>query len=227
MHFGSALRSKMFFECGELSSSFSIGLYSSYFEWLEDVARTMDRERFTFFTALLWNIWNRRNMWYHENVFTPSRLDVEYVRALSLKHKKAQTTVTYNASYVRVTSWTHPLVDVVKANVDVAFIASTSAAVIDVMATGTHGLVIGAHAQVFHGMHTTKTVKVCAFATGIELATSHDWSSVIIEEGSMSIVNMLNSLALDRPVAAPYLATMCIAHVDRPIYYVHHISRNS
>ncbi|KAK8605171.1 hypothetical protein V6N13_082623 [Hibiscus sabdariffa] len=65
-------------------------------------------------------------MWYHENVFTPSRLDVEYVRALSLKHKKAQTTVTYNASYVRVTSWTHPLVDVVKANVDVAFIASTT-----------------------------------------------------------------------------------------------------
>ncbi|KAK8579114.1 hypothetical protein V6N12_069446 [Hibiscus sabdariffa] len=41
--------------------------FNSGLQWLEESRNVVDKKQFTFLIVLIWNGWNRRNKWVHEN----------------------------------------------------------------------------------------------------------------------------------------------------------------
>ncbi|KAK9030409.1 hypothetical protein V6N11_031836 [Hibiscus sabdariffa] len=59
-----------------------VGPFSTCHDWLLQVMEVLEQESFTFFVALLWSIWNRRNRWVHDSQLVHARIIVENVRTL-------------------------------------------------------------------------------------------------------------------------------------------------
>ncbi|KAK8999967.1 hypothetical protein V6N11_082105 [Hibiscus sabdariffa] len=71
-------------EISELRGRLPHGPFHTGKDWLEEVQRVLDDRQFQFFLVLIWNVWNRRNRWVHQDQLIPAKLLVEYAQMVAM-----------------------------------------------------------------------------------------------------------------------------------------------
>ncbi|KAL4368004.1 hypothetical protein GQ457_05G011570 [Hibiscus cannabinus] len=193
---------EIFALCG-LDSKLPQGPFNSGFQWLEEVGQMLDGNQLQFLITLIWNIWNRRNRLIHQNQLLPAKLVVDYAQLLVGEIQGLDTTAPQPVSPNVVTPrWTKPEAGKIKINVDGAWSKERNIAAIGVVARDQHGMVIEAK----------------AFSNG--------WQDWIVEGDAANIVTKLNSITLDRSVAASFLKEAHEALLTCPGSVVSYIPRD-
>ncbi|KAK8616940.1 hypothetical protein V6N13_116910 [Hibiscus sabdariffa] len=72
-----------------LDSKLPQGPFLTGKQWLEAAMTTLDSKQFQFLIILLWNVWNRRNRWVHQNQLLPTKMVAEYVQLLAGEYQAA------------------------------------------------------------------------------------------------------------------------------------------
>ncbi|KAK8516803.1 hypothetical protein V6N11_007564 [Hibiscus sabdariffa] len=99
---------EIFALCG-LDSKLPQGPFNYGFQWLEEVVQMLDGNQFQFLITLIWNIWNRRNRWIHQNQLLPAKLVVDYAQLLVGEIQGLETTAPQPvSSNVATPQWTKP-----------------------------------------------------------------------------------------------------------------------
>ncbi|KAK8977419.1 hypothetical protein V6N11_049548 [Hibiscus sabdariffa] len=188
---------------------------------------TLDSKQFQFLIILLWNVWNRRNRWVHQNQLLPTKMVAEYAQLLAGEYQAANDQRSQVEQVTSATQrWSKPEEGVVKINVDGAWVQERRLAAIGVVVRDHHGMVIDARASKVEGSHTAETVEACAFAEGAKLAKENGYQRFQLEGDAAAIVAKLNAHTLDRSVAASYLQEAWQTLKACPGSVVQHIGRN-
>ncbi|KAL4296847.1 hypothetical protein GQ457_12G013350 [Hibiscus cannabinus] len=191
--------------CSGLDNLLPQGPYPSCKSWLEDVMQVMNPSQFRCLLVLLWNVWNRRNKWVHQNQLIPARLVSDYAQMIAAESQEDENTLSQPLQNQRAERWKKPAVGTIKVNVDGAWSRERSLAAVGIVARDHNGMVVDAMAQRKEGPHTASTIEACAFAEGVRMALQHGWPRVQIEGDAQQIVAQLKGTRLDRSVAASYL----------------------
>ncbi|KAL4295344.1 hypothetical protein GQ457_12G013630 [Hibiscus cannabinus] len=202
------------------------GPYPSCKSWLEDVMQVMNPSQFRCLLVLLWNIWNRRNKWVHQNQLIPARLVSDYAQMIAAESQEDENTLSQPLQNQRAERWKKPAVGTIKVNVDGAWSQERSLAAVGIVARDHNGMVVDAMAQRKEGPHTTSTIEACAFAEGVQMALQHGWPRVQIEGDAQQIVAQLKGTRLDRSVVASYLHETWASLQAQPDYMVSFINRS-
>ncbi|KAK9009202.1 hypothetical protein V6N11_035747 [Hibiscus sabdariffa] len=132
---------EIFALCG-LDSKLPQGPFNSRFQWLEEVVQMLDGNQFQFLISLIWNIWNKRNRWIHQNQLLLAKLVVDYAQLLVGEIQGLETTAPQPASSnVATPRWTKPEAGKIKINVDGAWSKERNIAAIGVVARDQHGMI--------------------------------------------------------------------------------------
>lgn len=195
--------------------------------WLEESFKKLKVDRFTLLIVLLWNMWNRRNKWAHDNKLLPIKAVVDYALLVSAEYVSAREHVGTMIECRRDIRWTRPLGNEIKINVDAAFMPCSGIATVGVIARNSHGLVLDARAHRLQGAHSAETAEACAFSVGIKMAIENEWHIAIIEGDAIAIVSKLNAEVLDRSTAATHLTEAHSSLIDHPGLSVVHVGREA
>ncbi|KAK8547806.1 hypothetical protein V6N13_027419 [Hibiscus sabdariffa] len=206
------------FDLCDLSRLLPDGDFNSCKEWLECVISRMDQKQLTLFITLLWNFWNRRNKWLHDGQLIPHRFVVDYAQLISSDFLKAQEMALNEPESRPQERWMKPSQDCVKINVDGAFNPTTRRAAIGVIARNAHGMMIDGSAYQLRGLHTAESAEACAFKEGVRMAIENDWTHVVSEGDSATVVSRLDRRELDRSHTAAHLRNTISQLVDHPGY---------
>ncbi|KAL4369328.1 hypothetical protein GQ457_05G021480 [Hibiscus cannabinus] len=214
------------FACCGLDKNLPQGPFESGEQWLEEVIRIIDPEQFPLFLILIWNIWNRRNRWVHQNQLIPAKMVADYAQLLAGEVQKpadASTLVTTRSGRAR---WQKPDQGKVKINVDGAWSPERRLAAIGVVVRDHNGLVLDARARRVEGVHTPETIEACAFGEEVKVAIEQGWQNVILEEDSSLIAAQLCAPSLDRSLVAAHLRETWNLLRTRPNIIVQHTRRD-
>ncbi|KAL4324280.1 hypothetical protein GQ457_11G002870 [Hibiscus cannabinus] len=203
------------------------GPYRNCLEWLEAANDVLNLDQFTFLMVLLWNAWNRRNRWVHDNQLIPARLVSEYAQIVKGDFHKVCERAGEPVQCDRSKKWMKPGPGQVKINVDGAWLVESRVATIGVIARDHHGMMINGCALQVAGAHSVETVEACAFATGIRMAIEKGWENVVVEGDSMSIINRLKDPGQDLSVEASFLVDTKAALQTHPGVMVQHVARDA
>ncbi|KAL4318911.1 hypothetical protein GQ457_18G000580 [Hibiscus cannabinus] len=176
----------------------------------------MDQKQLTLFITLLWNLWNRRNKWIHDGQLIPHIIVVDYAQLLSSDFMNAQEMVSNSADSNTHEHWTKPTQDCIKINVDEAFNPVSRKAAVGVIARNSHDMMIDGSAFQLRGLHTAESAEACAFKEGVRMAIENDWTQVVFEGDSATVVSKLDRKELDRSHTAAHLRSTILKLVDHP-----------
>ncbi|KAL4296489.1 hypothetical protein GQ457_12G013640 [Hibiscus cannabinus] len=190
--------------CG-FHSKLPRGPYRNCKNWLEDALQVLDTCQFQFLLVLMWNVWNRRNRWVHQNQLIPAKLVSDYAQLIATDSQGVWEPVPLMPQTRPMERWKKPEAGTIKVNVDGAWSQERNLAAIGVVARDHNGMVVDARARRVVGVHNPETVEARAFVEGIQMAMENDWQRVQFEGDAQQIVAKLNADSLDRSVAASYL----------------------
>ncbi|KAL4348558.1 hypothetical protein GQ457_17G007640 [Hibiscus cannabinus] len=213
------------FDLTDLSAKLPVGEFQSCKDWIEAVVESLEKDQFTLFMVLLWNLWNRRNKWIHEAQLLPQRLIVDYAQLLVTDFLNAKEENLSQRPAHGTKRWTKPGLDVIKVNVDGAFRGDSGSAAIGVVARNHQGMMIDGLAHKLEGVHTAASTEACAFKAGILMALENEWQQVVFEGDASSIVTLLESRVLDHSVAAAHLVDILETLKNRPGFSFSHVGR--
>ncbi|KAL4368823.1 hypothetical protein GQ457_05G010890 [Hibiscus cannabinus] len=223
-------------ECLQVQSVFHIsgmdlllpqGPFISCLEWLMECWSLLERAQFTFLILLLWNIWNRRNRWVHNNQLIPTRLVSEYAQVVAVDAQGANEDIVHRVPCDRSKRWKKPEAGQVKINVDGAWLAASRQASIGVIARDHHGLMLEGFARKLDGAHSAETAEACAFEAGFLMAVSKGWERVIIEGDALAMVNRLCTERPDYSVTGSFLTETKVRLKGHPDFAVQHVAREA
>ncbi|KAK9031993.1 hypothetical protein V6N11_056278 [Hibiscus sabdariffa] len=116
------------------------GPYMSCKNWLEDVLQVLDCNQFRFLLVILWNIWNRRNRWVHENQLIPAKMVSDYAQLIAAESQEAWES-PYPLQQTRAAvRWEKPELDSIKVNVDGAWSQEQNLAAVAIVARDHNGM---------------------------------------------------------------------------------------
>ncbi|KAL4348523.1 hypothetical protein GQ457_17G007670 [Hibiscus cannabinus] len=176
------------------------GPFNTGLQWLEEATQVLDTQQFTFLMVLIWNIWNRRNRWVHQNQLIPPKLVADFAQML------------IGEAWDLHNSLPTPMQDSTANNYGV-------------VARDHNGLLIDARARRLEGSYTPEIVEACAMAEGIRMAIENGWQNVIFEGDSTGIVSKLHADCLDRSVASTHLAEAWNTLKNRADFAIRHVGR--
>ncbi|KAK8684052.1 hypothetical protein V6N13_040089 [Hibiscus sabdariffa] len=117
--------------------------------------------------VLVWNIWNRRNRWVHNNQLIPARLVSEYAQVVMSDFQGANKYLVQRVPFGRSKQWRKPESRHIKINVGGAWLASSRMVAIGVIARDHHGFKLDGCASLIKGAHSSDTIDSCAFERGV------------------------------------------------------------
>ncbi|KAK9032000.1 hypothetical protein V6N11_056285 [Hibiscus sabdariffa] len=128
------------FVMSDMDSKLPQGPFNSGFQWLEEVVQMLDANQFQFLIILIWNVWNRRNRWIHQNQLIPTKLVVDYAQLLMGEMQGVEIIAPQTREAPMTTPrWTKPAAGRMKINVDGAWSKERNIAAIGVVARDQHG----------------------------------------------------------------------------------------
>ncbi|KAL4303284.1 hypothetical protein GQ457_10G009540 [Hibiscus cannabinus] len=194
--------------------------------WIDAVVQVLDESQLRLLLVLIWNIWNRRNMWVHQTQLIPAKLVADYAQMVATEIQDATEAPLNPVPGIVESRWKKPTPGYIKINVDGAWSQEMNLATVGVVARDHHGMVIDARVARVEGSHTAETIEAYAFAGGIRMELSNDWQMVKIEGDAMVVVAKLNAPSLDRSVAASYLGEAWEALRANSEFTVHYTNRS-
>ncbi|KAK8660457.1 hypothetical protein V6N13_051383 [Hibiscus sabdariffa] len=112
--------------------------------------------------------------------------------------------------------WAKPPQNCIKINVDGAFNLVSRKAAVGVIARYSHGIMIDGFAFQLRGLHTVESAEMCAFKEGVRMAIENDWTQVVFEGDSATVVSKLDRKELDRSHTSAHLWSTISKLVDHP-----------
>ncbi|KAK8484185.1 hypothetical protein V6N11_030987 [Hibiscus sabdariffa] len=153
----------------------------SIFDWLVAAARSLSWEDFAKLVLILWNLWNRRNLWIHDSRLQPvwatvtaaSLLHGDFLAANDNgKHPRARPLLS-------TPTWSPPPAGTIAITVDGAFTQAQGAG-IGVVARDSAGTVLGGFAQHSVVPGSSASAEAAAVLVGLHFACEQGWSTVVI-----------------------------------------------
>ncbi|MBA0643781.1 hypothetical protein Goklo_028040, partial [Gossypium klotzschianum] len=172
------------------------GSYWRCVDWIEDVARSLDKKALSDFVTVLWNIWNSRN----NKVFRNTEEDAKAIwdRAATLNRDFR----TFNfmerpmiPKPVEEKGWQKPRLGVVKINFDAAVEGRRMS--FGVVARDHDGFVLGGRAGVLESNAGAEWAELQALAECLELAREKRWLKLEVESDCANLVNRLKWARVD------------------------------
>ncbi|XP_039054990.1 uncharacterized protein LOC120197572 [Hibiscus syriacus] len=144
--------------------------------------------------VLLWNVWNRRNKWFHDEELLDDRdmvvaawgLCVDFVEANSIG-----SFLTPSQSSMKLTFWSRPKTNGVKINVNGAFSTTKTMSAIGIVARDHNGMVLGGMCRQITPPFMAESTEMEAFTQGLKFTIENGWMDTIIIGDAISIVNRL------------------------------------
>ncbi|KAG8498658.1 hypothetical protein CXB51_004994 [Gossypium anomalum] len=167
---------------GGLNNKVLEGSYSWCVDWIEDVARTLDKKAFSDLITMLWNIWNSRNNIVFRETEDDAKVTWDRAAALSWDFQRKQ-------------GWRKPDPGMVKINFD----ANTNGRRIcfGVVARDHDGFVLGGRAGVLEKNVQAEWAELHALEESIKFAQTKNWTKLIFESDCVSLINRLNKANVD------------------------------
>ncbi|KAL4297182.1 hypothetical protein GQ457_12G013370 [Hibiscus cannabinus] len=201
------------------------GPFSTGLQWLEEATQVLDTQQFTFMLVLLWNIWNKRNRWVHQNQLIPPKLVADFAQMLIGEALDSHNGLPTLSADSAVTKWLKPELGSIKVNVDGAWLERGNLAAIGVVARDHNGLLIDARARRLEGSYTPEIVEAYAMAEGFRMAIENGWQNVTFEGDSTGIISKMHADCMDRSVASTYLSEAWKTLKDRADFAIRHVGR--
>ncbi|KAK8557781.1 hypothetical protein V6N12_010005 [Hibiscus sabdariffa] len=176
--------------------------------WLEEAASQLSQPALGCFVTLLWNLWNRRNRWIHDQQLQPIWATV---MTASMIHQDFLSVSRHPASTpaLRPAAWSPPPPPrTITLNIDGSFDADNGAG-IGVVARDSSGHVLCGLAQHSASPTEAEFAKHAALLAGLQLVLDHGWSSVLIEMDSAQTVNRLSRPSYSAPLHSSVCEPSC------------------
>ncbi|KAK8590465.1 hypothetical protein V6N13_057358 [Hibiscus sabdariffa] len=98
------------------------GPFSTCLQWLEEASQVLDAHQLTFLLVLIWNVWNRRNRWVHQNQLIPPKLVADFAQMLIGDKLDSQNSMPPQNADRAALQWMKPELGWIKVNVDGAWL---------------------------------------------------------------------------------------------------------
>ncbi|MBA0702112.1 hypothetical protein Goari_022061, partial [Gossypium aridum] len=179
------------------STAVLLGSYCRFVDWIEDVARTLDKKAFSDFIMVLWNIWNSRN----NRVFR----DVE--EEAKVIWERVTTTLSQDFLILNLLEkpmlpkpvveevWKKPGQGVVKINFNST--ANGRKMSFRLMTSYHDGFVFGGRTGVIDKNVQAEWAEVHTLEESINFAMTKNWLKLRFESDCVSLVNQLNRMKAD------------------------------
>ncbi|KAK9037831.1 hypothetical protein V6N11_022730 [Hibiscus sabdariffa] len=172
--------------------------------WLEEAASLLSRPALGQFVTLLWNLWNHRNNWVHNQQLQPVWATVMTASLLHQDHLVASSS-SASSSALHPTGWSPPPSGTVTLNMDGSFSVGGGAG-IGVVARDSSGQVLCGLARHLDDLTEAEFAEHAALVAGLRFALDRGWTSVLVEMDSAQTVNRLSrSPSSDLSIFSPSL----------------------
>lgn len=189
-------RTKAVLALGGLNTKVLEGTYSRCVDWIEDMARTLDKKALSDLITVLWNIWNSQN----NRIFRDKEeaAMVMWGRAAALSQDFRIFNFVEKPLIPKPESekgWSKPDQGVVKINFD----ANTTGRKMcfGIVARDHDGFVLGGRAGVLEKNVQAEWAELHALEESISFAQTKNWTKLVFESDCVGLINRLNKTKVD------------------------------
>ncbi|KAA3469415.1 reverse transcriptase [Gossypium australe] len=175
-------------EYGGFNNRLLEGVFVNCIDWVEKVARVLDKIAISNFLTVLWNIWNSKNY----RIFQGAEMEAKVIweKASALSHEFR----IYNLMEVpmipksrMVANWKKPVFGVYKINIDASI--KDKDVSFGLVARDCDGFVLGGRMGLWHKNMDVLWEEMTALKESINFACTNNWDKVQIETDCASLVN--------------------------------------
>ncbi|KAK5845660.1 hypothetical protein PVK06_001861 [Gossypium arboreum] len=189
---------------GGLNNNLLEGCYGRCVDWLEDVARALDKKAFFDFITVLWNIWNSRNNKVFRDVEEEARMTWDRAAGLSREFcifNFLEKPMIPKPSMEK--GWVKPGLGVIKINFDATTMGRKMS--FGLVARDHDGFVLGGQADVLEKNVQAEWAEFHALVESLNFARTKNWRKLEFESDCVSLVNRLNKMNVDFSTMGHYI----------------------